>query len=136
MMFTNLSELPNFVMVFHKPSLLTVSNAFVRSTNIEVLRLPGTLLLLLEQQGSCWWFFSLCRIHINSRVGDIAQSASRSNLGGHGLKSLGCDGRMVSASDFQPQYRGFESCQNQFGHQKPIPLCVWVMTIVPRCTQP
>ncbi len=31
----------------------------------------------------------------------------------------GCDGRMVSASDSQPQDRGFESRQSQSAHQKP-----------------
>ncbi len=31
----------------------------------------------------------------------------------------GCDGRMVSASDSQPQDRGFESRLSQSAHQKP-----------------
>ncbi len=32
-------------------------------------------------------------------------------------QKLGCDGRMVSASDSQPQDRGFESRQNQLAYQ-------------------
>ncbi len=34
-------------------------------------------------------------------------------------KMSSCDGRMVSASDSQPHYRGFESCVSHLAHQKP-----------------
>ncbi len=65
---------------------------------------------------TCDWFFYIYFFTV------FAVFCGQANFGQRRywyIVMLGCNDRMVSKSDSQPQDRGFESRQNQLAHQKP-----------------